>query len=443
MSSLFIATPSATAHGCMLFGKNADRPPNEGQAIVRVPALAQEARVMCTYLEIPQPAATHEMLLSKSYHTWGAEMGVNVHGVAVGNAPVFTKFRGDKNQQNGLTGADLVRLLLERSTTAQEAFSLLTTLLANHGQAIEEEAQQRYALYNSFLIADPTQALVVETAGEHWVGKRIEGVYALASSFTIGETFDFHSPDVVAFAQHNGWVKKGRAFSFSEAYGAAGRAKGLRAEKTQKFMQKTLEETDSFSLKNGIHLLQSHHPSKKFNPSVARRESVCKHITRQQTALQTNASMLAELRTSGRHTVWLTGTSNPCLSVFKPFFLPGENLYEGIVRQPTQLVNNSLWWQAEQYHRKVATNYQQISAHFEGERQMLQQAWLLKAEELLRGKASAEEFNTFSTQTLNTHLKKIMEWNFRLKKEKLPSKQFSPLYNRMLARLTETVTPVI
>lgn len=63
----------------------------------------------CTYTEIDQVPHTHAVILSKPAWMWGAEMGANEKGVAVGNAPVWTKLNGPQDLEKKLLGTDIVR----------------------------------------------------------------------------------------------------------------------------------------------------------------------------------------------------------------------------------------------------------------------------------------------------------------------------------------------
>ena len=158
MCDTLVALGSVTADGVTILGKNSDREPNEAHHLLRVPAArhAPGSRVKCTYIEIPQVGQTHAVLLAKPFWVWGAEMGANEHGVAIGNEAVFTRVPYDKRP--GLTGMDLLRLGLERGRTAREALDVITGLLAEYGQGGNCGFKRRFYYHNSFLIADPHSA---------------------------------------------------------------------------------------------------------------------------------------------------------------------------------------------------------------------------------------------------------------------------------------------
>jgi hypothetical protein len=91
-----------------IFGKNSDRSPNEPQAAEFYPArVCKESDLAATYITIPQARETLAVLLSRPTWMWGAEIGVNEAGVAIGNEAVFTKGAYGKP---ALTGMDLLRL---------------------------------------------------------------------------------------------------------------------------------------------------------------------------------------------------------------------------------------------------------------------------------------------------------------------------------------------
>ena len=118
MCDTFVACSSATADGSVIFGKNSDREPNEVQLLEYHPAkrYSEGKTVQCTYKEIPQVKETRAVLLSRPFWMWGAEMGANEAGVVIGNEAVWTKMPLVK--KGGLTGMDLLRLALERSSNA-------------------------------------------------------------------------------------------------------------------------------------------------------------------------------------------------------------------------------------------------------------------------------------------------------------------------------------
>src|SRR5262245_58887936 len=124
MCDTFVAYGKATANGQVLLAKNADTEINEAQHVLKLPAAEhpEGAMVRLTHLVIPQARRTHEALIDKSFWLYGGEIGVNEHGVAVGNEAVFSKAPSAKD---GVILIDLLRLILERCETRAEAVDLV------------------------------------------------------------------------------------------------------------------------------------------------------------------------------------------------------------------------------------------------------------------------------------------------------------------------------
>ena len=79
MCDSFVALPTATTTGTTLAAKNADCEINEAQAVLHLPRrrYPEGASVRATHIVIPQARETHEVILDKSFWTWGGEIGLN------------------------------------------------------------------------------------------------------------------------------------------------------------------------------------------------------------------------------------------------------------------------------------------------------------------------------------------------------------------------------
>ena len=218
MCDTFVALAEATATGGVVLAKNSDREPNEAHEVVHVPAQdhAPGDEVRCTYRSIPQAARTHAVLLGKPYWIWGAEMGANEHGVVIGNEAVFT--RVPHEDEPGLIGMDLLRLGLERSTTATGAVDVVTGLLEQYGQAGDCGHEHPMRYHNGFLVADRREAWVLETAGREWVARRVDGAASISNAITTGAEFDRSSAGLVPHAVAEGWADGPDGFDVGAVY---------------------------------------------------------------------------------------------------------------------------------------------------------------------------------------------------------------------------------
>ncbi len=361
MCDTFVVLPPATADGSIIFGKNSDREPNEAQALEFHPGntFPDGATVTCTYIEIPQAAETFPILISRPFWMWGAEMGANSAGVVIGNEAVFTRMPIDR--KNGLTGMDLLRLALERSPDAPAAVEWITKLLADHGQggACGYE-DKKMAYHNSFLIADPQSAWVLETAGPVWAAREVKDHHAISNGLTIGEAFDLSHPDLVATAMENGWLKKGDAFNFAKCYSDWFYTTFSACRKRQTRSEDLIDRySGNIDIPTAFRFLRDHGEERYTPGSHFLGNRICAHAANplSRNATQTTGSLVAHLA-SKASTFWATGTAAPCTAIFKPIRINRETLPD-IGPTPTGTFNPaSLWWQHETLHRAVLSNFE-------------------------------------------------------------------------------------
>lgn len=190
MCDIVVALPVATG-GRTIFAKNSDRPLGEVQVLDHVAPRRDRSAVRCTHIEV-DPAAhdTLACVVSRPLWCWGAEHGVNEAGVAVGNATVYTTL-DPRGARTGLTGMDLVRLALERATTTLEAASVIVEHLQRYGQGgsgySSTYVPDGRPYWNSFLVADPTSACVIDTSGTQFSVESVVDVRAVSNRTSIGE----------------------------------------------------------------------------------------------------------------------------------------------------------------------------------------------------------------------------------------------------------------
>lgn len=356
MCDTLCVLPSWSQTKTTMLAKNSDREPNEPHIVRYYPAKdhAPNELLHCTYITIPEARHTHAVLLFKPDWIWGAEMGVNEHGVAIGNEAVFTKSR---NPDKALTGMDLLRLGLERADTAKSALETIIEMLGEFGQGGNCGYTKDFRYDNSFLIADPASAYILETSGKNYAFKQVQDKDAISNRLFIrsdhsavsGLTDDadfagrFTEPVFSHFAKGN----KRRALSLCAIEnGPVNAAQLMRALRTH------APKFDGHEFSRG---------------SVG---SVCMHAGGI-IGDHTTGSFVAVLRQHQPMTIWATGASTPCIAAFKPVFLS--------VTQPPVFDNDpqahDYWLQREHIHRAILAGRLDAEA-FRAKRDALEAAWL-------------------------------------------------------------------
>jgi hypothetical protein len=80
---------------------------------------------------------------------------------------------------------DVVRLALERASTARDAVEVIGALLSRHGQGGTGHDGADRPYWSSFLVADPLHAFVIETSGSAFAVEPVERTRATSNRTTI------------------------------------------------------------------------------------------------------------------------------------------------------------------------------------------------------------------------------------------------------------------
>ena len=113
-----------------IFGKNSDRSPNEIQVVEFIKRHKNKnKKVKLSYIEIDEVEEVNSILISRPKWLWGAEIGVNEHGLVIGNEAIFTSLKYEKI---GLIGMDVVRLCLERCNSESDAIEFIKRIIKKY-----------------------------------------------------------------------------------------------------------------------------------------------------------------------------------------------------------------------------------------------------------------------------------------------------------------------
>lgn len=335
-----------------LFAKNSDRDPNEAQFLDWVPAAshAPGSTLRCTWIDIPQVELTRGLLLSRPWWIWGAEMGANDAGVVIGNEAVFTKAsrRRRRSDPPALLGMDLLRLALERAGNAEAAVGVIVDLLERHGQGGPHSHQHPGFTYdNSFLIADPHGAFVLETAGREWASEQVRAGQArsISNGLTIEPFARVHSDGLR--------TRVAQARDRCTLTGAAARAATGPRELARALRSHGSTTAPTYSPINGVMGVP------------------CMHSGGLLASSQSVASWVSELGPVVRH--WATATAAPCLSVFKPVAL--DNPVDLGPRPDDHYDPATYWWHHERFHRLALRDLAGSITRIAPERDRLEEQW--------------------------------------------------------------------
>jgi len=433
-----VAVGTETRDGSVIFAKNTDRDPNEAHEVIHLSRKKHESDVVrTTYIEIPQVKESNEVLLMKPFWIWGAEMGTNNHGLTIGNEATWTK---EPLEKESLIGMDFLRLALERAATASEALKIIVDLLEKYGQGGESGYDKSSKYHNSFILADPGEAWVLETAGRFWIAERVKGIRTISNCLTIENNYDKIHPGLIEHAIEKNYCKDEDDFNFKKNFETRfmpWAAKGdIRRACTLGLLA---AHKGDLTPEHFMTTLRNHGAGvRDFNPAklTISSKGPCWHASGITNPSQTTGSHVAHIGEKIQ-VHWITGTSAPCTSVFKPMIL-GNGTYPPLEAKE-MYSDSSLWWEHEKIHRLIIRNYDKLIGEVKGEIEVLESQWFDEVRTLMN-KSDEQGLFRRTKEILLRSLEIENQW-FKLVKNRYDSmkKQKHRRYERYWRNLNKKV----
>jgi len=214
---------------------------------------------------------------------------------------------------------------------------------------------------------------VLETAGRKWAVEEVAGARTISNGLTISGFNEQYSDKV-------------------NTYGCGCR---VRQPRTQALAEKATRIADL------MRILQDHgegheHPQYRWmNGGLV---APCVHAGGMVANSQSTASWVSELTPNGcAH--WVTATSTPCTSLFKPV-----RVAPPLDIQPAgETDDGSLWWRHERLQRMVAHDPERLRPLFIEDRDQVQSEWLENPPEPADAFAQADDLLTQWTERVAAH----------------------------------------
>jgi hypothetical protein len=328
----------------MVFAKNSDRPPAEAQTLLAHAGRPPGGLVDTQYLRIADPGAV-PFVGSHPTWLWGAEHGVNEHGVAIGNEKIWT-VDDPYALPPALLGMDLVRIGLERGRSADDAREAITSALAEHGQGGSGEPGHDAPYFSSFLVVDARGGWVIETSARTWAARPVGDGSSISNRISLSTDWTLASED----------VEPGADFDLRRSPTIPTGIADHRLAATRACVAKRSTATFDHAVADAVATLRDHgtgpwgapgspagdpvSPVPDWQAADFHGITVCMHAGGHQA---TTAAMVVDLRADAPARAWAC-LGSPCAGVFVPFFPPAL---------PTALSDPHQWQRFSQLRDRV------------------------------------------------------------------------------------------
>lgn len=358
------------------FAKNSDRDLQERQIIYLSQDPARELRNRPYELELEkyrQPFLRLKSIFCEYKHPytafisrptwiWGAEMGVNQYGLAIGNEAIFSR---ERVPEDGLLGMDILRLALHNCQKAIEAVDFITKLIELHGQGGDGGFKSSLKYFNSFLVKDFTEAYIIETSAKKWAVRKVKSKAAISNKYSIEN--DYTSTNL-----------KNTDINFRKEYENKIMSFFTKGAQRKDYVLAQLEsqDLDLFSL---IELLRSHNGQGRIKRGM---KSVCMHpglIIKS----ETTSSLIVDYL-DDKFFIWFTGAPNPCVSLYKPFAFTLQNANQKYLQDLDTAIRFNHKWRV--FSQKMIGNYNWFINNVKKERDEIEQEFILQIDKVIDNK---------------------------------------------------------
>jgi len=177
--------------------------------------------------------------------------------------------------------------------------------------------------HNSYIIADPNEAFILETAGEWWIAENVINFRSISNDVTIRGKGDLRRKGIIQHAIDMNYCKDDDEFDFAITYAASNRMPRY----VEYSMNRLKENVGKITPLMMMEFLREHEGN------------ICRHRRNDFTA----SSQVSQLNKDKNHVDWFTGSALTCLSVFKPYFFPLSG--KGILDfKPNDKINEDWFW---------------------------------------------------------------------------------------------------
>jgi len=327
-----VATPGATGHGHTIFAKNSDRPWDECQPLELQEAEAGRSGSAGTqFVDVPKVESTYRHVGSRPWWCWGYEQGFNEHQVVIGNEALGSKL--ETSTEPKLVGMEILRLGLERGRTAREAVDAMTGLISEYGQGKFENDAGVRTYDNGYIVADPREAFVIETAGHEWALKRVDGALGISNVYSVETDYESVSDGAEKLARDQGWWTGEGVFNFADAYTKDVRDFGSGAMRRRRSCAVLGDKARNVGVDTMMSVLSDHsdatNPNEPYQAGIDPGNGICVHYKRDEQGDikggNTAASLVADLCSDdSRLPIYWCSFYSPCLSLWFPVFVEAE-----------------------------------------------------------------------------------------------------------------------